>query len=77
MHALVRQLWERHHPAVIMVTHDVDEAMMLADRVVVMKDGTIAHDATVGVPHPRRRGDQRLEALRRQLLGELGVDDTV
>ncbi len=77
MHGLVRQLWERHHPAVIMVTHDVDEAMMLADRVVVMKDGTIAHDATVGIPHPRRRGDLRLEALRGQLLGELGVDDTV
>ncbi len=77
MHALVRQLWERHYPAVIMVTHDVDEAMMLADRVVVMKNGTIAHDATVGVPHPRRRGDQQLEDLRRQLLGELGVDDTI
>jgi sulfonate transport system ATP-binding protein len=77
MHALVRQLWERHHPAVIMVTHDVDEAVILADRVVVMKDGTIAHDATVGVPHPRRRGDPELEALRRQLLGELGVDDSV
>jgi sulfonate transport system ATP-binding protein len=77
MHALVRQLWERHHPAVIMVTHDVDEAVILADRVVVMTDGTIAHDATVGVPHPRRRGDPGLEALRRQLLGELGVDDTV
>jgi sulfonate transport system ATP-binding protein len=77
MHALVRQLWERHHPAVIMVTHDVDEAMMLADRVIVMKNGTIAHDAAVGVPHPRRRGDERLEYLRRQLLGELGVDDTI
>jgi sulfonate transport system ATP-binding protein len=59
------------------VTHDVDEAMMLADRVAVMKNGTIAHDAAVGVARPRRRGDQRLENLRRQLLGELGVDDTV
>ena len=65
MHALVRQLWERHHPAVIMVTHDVDEAMMLADRVVVMKDGNHRarrhgrHPASAPAGRPSARGAAR------------------
>ena len=77
MHALVRQLWERHHPAVVMVTHDVDEAIVLADRVVVMDDGRIAHHETISVSHPRRRGDPALEAHRSQLMAQLGVDDAI
>jgi sulfonate transport system ATP-binding protein len=77
MHGLVRQLWERHHPACVMVTHDVDEADLLADRVVVMKEGRIAHHEPVTVPHPRRRSDPELETLRTRLMAELGVDDTV
>jgi sulfonate transport system ATP-binding protein len=77
MHGLVRQLWERHHPAVVMVTHDVDEALVLADRVVVMKDGRIAYHAVVPVAHPRRRSDPVLENLRGQLMAQLGVDDAI
>jgi sulfonate transport system ATP-binding protein len=77
MHSLVRQLWERHHPAVVMVTHDVDEAIVLADRVVVMKDGRIAYHAPVAVAHPRRRNDPVLETLRGQLMAQLGVDDAI
>ena len=61
MHALVRQLWERHHPAVVMVTHDVDEAIVLADRVVVMNDGRIAHHETISgtTPPASRRSRSR------------------
>jgi sulfonate transport system ATP-binding protein len=77
MHSLLHQLWERHHPAVIMVTHDVDEAAVLADRVLVMDDGTISHEVTVPVPHPRRRTDPGVELVRAKLLGLLGVDDPV
>jgi sulfonate transport system ATP-binding protein len=77
MHALVRQLWERHHPAVVMVTHDVDEALVLADRVVVMKDGRIAYHAAVPVAHPRHRSDPVLECLRGRLMAQLGVDDAI
>src|ERR1700731_1121074 len=44
MHALIRQLCRRHSPAVLLVTHDVDEAILLADRVLVLTDGKISLD---------------------------------
>src|SRR5882757_362649 len=41
MHELVRELHRRHRPAVLLVTHDVDEALELADRVIVLRDGRL------------------------------------
>jgi sulfonate transport system ATP-binding protein len=75
MHALVQQLCARHHPAVLLVTHDVDEAVLLADRVLVLTDGVISLDVPVDVPSPRLRADDRFIALRARLLAELGVDE--
>jgi sulfonate transport system ATP-binding protein len=75
MHALVQQLCARHHPAVLLVTHDVDEAVLLADRVLVLSDGTISLDVPVQVADPRFRGDPAFIALRARLLAELGVDE--
>ncbi|KAF1047153.1 ABC transporter ATP-binding protein [Xylophilus sp.] len=71
--ALVGELWQRHSLAVLLVTHDVDEALLLADRVLVMRDGAIAHEAIVTAARPRAAGDTALAPLRRQLLGWLGV----
>jgi len=73
MHRLVLTLWERHKPAVLLVTHDVDEALALADRVLVLRDGRIAHSSVISVPRPRDRDHPSLTALRLQLLTELGV----
>jgi sulfonate transport system ATP-binding protein len=73
MHRLVLTLWERHKPAVLLVTHDVDEALALADRVLVLRDGKIAHSSVITVPRPRDRDHPSLTALRLQLLTELGV----
>ena len=73
MHRLVVQLWERHRPAVLLVTHDVDEALALADRVLVLGAGRIAYSATVDVPRPRERNHSTLIELRMRLLRELGV----
>ena len=73
MHRLVLRLWERHQPAVLLVTHDVDEALALADRILVLGDGKIAHSAAVDLPRPRDRDHPALTALRLQLLSELGV----
>jgi sulfonate transport system ATP-binding protein len=73
MHRLVLTLWERHRPAVLLVTHDVDEALALADRVLVLRDGRIAHSSAISLPRPRDRDHPSLTALRLQLLTELGV----
>ena len=47
MHAFVVKLCQRHHPAVLLVTHDVDEAILLADRVLVLTDGRLSLDVPV------------------------------
>ncbi|TDC69282.1 ABC transporter ATP-binding protein [Streptomyces hainanensis] len=77
MHALLRQLCERHRPAVLLVTHDVDEAIALADRVVVLDAGRIAADQTISLPAPRAPGSPEYAALRADLLTRLGVDTDV
>jgi sulfonate transport system ATP-binding protein len=74
MHGLVLRLWERHRPAVLLVTHDVDEAIALADRVVVLTDGRISHSAQIHTARPRDRASSSLTTLRTRLLAELGVD---
>ncbi len=72
MHALVLALWQAHRPAVMMVTHDVDEAMALADRVLVLDHGRIIAEETIGAPRGERTAAVR--PLRTRLLGHLGVD---
>lgn len=76
MHTLLQQLCRSHQPAVLLVTHDVDEAILLADRVAVLTDGRLSLDEPVDVPNPRLRGDAAFGALRSRLLAELGVDET-
>jgi sulfonate transport system ATP-binding protein len=73
MHRLVLRLWAHHQPAVLLVTHDVDEAISLADRVIVLTDGRIGFDERISVPRPRHRDNHDLVELRSRLLTELGV----
>jgi len=73
MHRLVLRLWQRHRPAVLLVTHDVDEALVLADRVLVLADGRITFSGPVDIPRPRDRDDSGLIELRHELLRQLGV----
>ncbi|WP_174717850.1 ABC transporter ATP-binding protein [Streptomyces noursei] len=70
---LVAEVWRERGCAVLLVTHDVEEALLLADRVLVMADGRIAHETAVELPRPRDAGDPRWTALRARLLGRLGV----
>jgi sulfonate transport system ATP-binding protein len=72
---LVGELWQRHGCSILLVTHDVEEALLLADRVLVMDAGGIAHEVTVGLPRPRGLGSPEFVSLRGQLLGWLGVHD--
>ena len=77
MHVLLKRLSEAHHPAVLLVTHDVDEAIELADRVVVMEQGKIVADIAVDLPTSGPERSVRFAQLRRQLLGRLGVEDSL
>ena len=74
MHRLVLRLWESHRPAVLLVTHDVDEALILADRVLVLASGRIVFSGPVDLPRPRDRDNPGLTELRHRLLTELGVN---
>ncbi len=78
MQAEIASLWQRNGFTVLMVTHDVEEALFLANRVIVFSDrpARIKADIVVDRPYPRHRGDEHLADLRRQILGLLGLDAT-
>lgn len=73
MQELVNNLIERHRPATLLVTHDVDEAIVLADRVAVLRDGRLSLDLRIDLPDRHLRSGVHFEALRDRFLAELGV----
>jgi sulfonate transport system ATP-binding protein len=73
MQDLVADLCAAHRPAVLLVTHDVDEAIRLADRVAVLHEGRLITDVPVGAERPRDPAGTALAGLRRRLLADLGV----
>jgi sulfonate transport system ATP-binding protein len=73
MQDLVDDLFVRHQPAVLLVTHDVDEALRLASRILILKAGSFAVDLRIDAPHPRDLSEGFFVEQRRMLLGELGV----
>ena len=70
MHTLLRRLVAEHRPTVVLVTHDVDEALSLGQRILVLEDGRVVLDR-----RPAPRTAQDLLAERRILLSALGVDE--
>ncbi len=73
MHDLVRRLHQRHGAAMLLVTHDVAEAIALADRILVMHEGRIGSAYPVTLSAEDRRSSQAREDLRGRLLGDLGL----
>ena len=71
MQRLLERVWGDQAFTAILVTHDVSEAVALADRVLVIEDGRIAHDVHVDIPRPRRRGSADLAALEGSILSSL------
>ena len=69
-------LWQRTGFTSLLVTHDVEEALFMSNRVIVLSDrpAAIKADIAVNLPFPRHRGDPRLAELRREILGLLGLD---
>ena len=69
-------LWQRTGFTTLLVTHDVEEALFMANRVIVLSErpAAIKADIAVDLPFPRHRGDPRLAELRREILSLLGLD---
>ena len=68
MQDLIASLWQEHGFTVLLVTHDVSEAVAMADRVLLIEEGKIGLDLTVDIPRPRRVGSARLAELEAEML---------
>ena len=68
MHQLIEGIWQQHGFTALLVTHDVQEAVMLADRVILIEDGRIALDEVVALPRPRIPGDPAGAAIEQRIL---------
>ncbi|MFC5061012.1 ABC transporter ATP-binding protein [Actinomycetospora atypica] len=74
MQRLIADLCARRGLAAVLVTHDVDEAVTLADRAVVLRDGVLAHDLPIDLDRPRDPSSAAFGTRRDQLLTWLGVE---
>lgn len=68
MHRLIEGLWQRNGFTALLVTHDVQEAVALADRVILIEGGQIALDEAIPLPRPRSQGDAAFAALEKRIL---------
>jgi sulfonate transport system ATP-binding protein len=71
MQRFLETVWKRERFTAILVTHDVAEAVTLADRIVVLENGAVAADLRVDLPRPRSRGAPEFAALEEQILSRL------
>lgn len=68
MHELIENLWKANGFTALLVTHDVQEAVALADRVILIEDGAIALDERIPLARPRSRGDASFAAIEKRIL---------
>jgi sulfonate transport system ATP-binding protein len=71
MHSLLRRLSEAHDPAILLVTHDIDEAILLADRIVMLEAGKLVLDLPVRLPPVGPERSRETAAIRDRLLASL------
>ena len=74
MQALIERVWIEQGFTAVLVTHDVAEALALADRVVLIENGRIGLDVSVDLPRPRRRGSAEIGRLEATILDRLFAD---
>ena len=68
MQQLIERLWREHGFTAVLVTHDVSEAVALADRILLIEDHVVALDEAVPLPRPRHRGHQAFASLEERIL---------
>ena len=68
MHRLIEGLWRQSGFTALLVTHDVQEAVALADRVILIEDGQIALDQRIDLPRPRVHGEAAFAQLEKRIL---------
>jgi sulfonate transport system ATP-binding protein len=71
MQDLIERVWQEKGFTAVVVTHDVTEAVALADRILLVEDGRVAMDVAVDLPRPRRRGDAEAAAIEGRILQRL------
>jgi len=79
MRAEILRLWQRERMTILFVTHDVDESIQLADRILVFSErpGRIKEIVTVGLAHPRDIGSAEYGRTKNRLYELLGVQHAV
>jgi sulfonate transport system permease protein len=75
MQRLIERVWGEQGFTAILVTHDVTEALLLADRIVLVEEGRVTLDLPVDVPRPRRHGSVELAAIEQRILRRLLRED--
>jgi sulfonate transport system ATP-binding protein len=75
MHRLIERLWQQHRFTALLVTHDVGEAVALADRVLLIEQHQVALDQPVSLPRPRSRGDGEHALLEDRVLKRVLGED--
>jgi ABC-type nitrate/sulfonate/bicarbonate transport system ATPase subunit len=78
VHQELLDLWEQNHKTVIFVTHDIEEAILLSDRILLMSasPGTIVSEFKIGLPRPRTTAaalSDEVQLLKRRIHAELGL----
>jgi sulfonate transport system ATP-binding protein len=71
MQALIERIWREAGFTALLVTHDVEEAVALCDRVLLVEDGRVAQDYAIDLPRPRDRATPEFAALKARILGHL------
>lgn len=75
MQGLLGRIWQKRGFTTVLVTHDVSEAVALADRVIVLDAGRVALDLPIGIPRPRRHGGADFARYEQIILQQLfGAD---
>ncbi|WP_174734454.1 ABC transporter ATP-binding protein [Mesobacillus harenae] len=68
MHQLIYNLWEEQQFTAFLVTHDVSEAISLADRLLLLENGNVALDQEITLKRPRKRDDRLVSELEKQVI---------